>query len=986
MVATKLNKEQQQAVEHQNGPLLIVAGAGTGKTTVITQRIEWLINNNLASPEEILALTFTEKAAGELVERVDKALPYGYCDLWISTFHSFAERILKEHGLDMGLTTDFKLLDTTQSWLLIRKNLAKFPLDYYRPLGNANKFISALLQHFSKCKDELVTPDNYLDLAESYRLDNDLEHDEDASTEYKRLQEIAESYKIYQQLLLDNNYLDFGDLINYVYELFKKRPAILKKYQQQFKYILIDEFQDTNYAQYQLIKLLAAPQNNITAVGDDDQAIYKFRGASISNILQFRKDYDNAQEIFLNTNYRSCQNLLDASYNFIQQNNPNRLEVQEMAKGRTKKLLASNKGKGIFEHLHFPDVTNEVVGVVNKIIELHDGDSKTKKSTTTKKNTVSWSDFAILVRANDQAKPFIEGLERAGVPYQFVASRGLYAKSLVLDLIAFLRLLDNYHESDAMYRYLALPIFGLPQEEIVKITHLAYKKQWTLFETVRQYNGFIPLSVEARTALQQAVALLEKFIARAKGEKTSHLLFDFLNDSGYLKYIDSLEEGKKRREFSYLNQFYKKVKAFEEINDDQSVRNFLAELGLELESGEQGTLESTLEDEGPEAVKIMTVHGAKGLEFTYVFVVNLVDQRFPTRERSEPIQMPEKLIKEIVPEGDIHLQEERRLFYVALTRAKIGLFLTTADNYGGSRQKKPSIFLTSLNLKPVTAKDKALEKAGYYLEALDQKTASLPTTLPADLLPAKFSFTQIKDFQTCPRLYYYRYILKIPLKGNHYFSFGSSIHLSLQKFYEEAKKRGMSMQANLFTATTVQKPIRELVSKEELLKIYEANFIDDWYPSREEKEKYFKKGKELLRDFYQSDFLESSTPSYLEKGFGVNIGGYNLTGKIDRIDQVAGGYKIIDYKTGKPKAKLEAEDKEQLLIYQMAATAILNQKVVDLAYYYLDNDTQVNFLGTEKEQAALIAKISKTIAELKGFDFYKFIAEHGHCDYCRQII
>jgi len=987
MVLTKLNQEQQAAVEHQNGPLLIVAGAGTGKTTVITQRIEWLIKNDLASPEEILALTFTEKAAGELVERVDKVLPYGYYDLWISTFHSFAERILKEHGLDMGLVTDFKLLDTTQSWLLIRKNLAKFPLDYYRPLGNPNKFISALLQHFSKCKDELVTPNDYLDLAESYRLDNDLEHDAEASTEYKRLQEIAESYKIYQQLLLDNNYLDFGDLINYVYELFKKRPAILKKYQQQFKYILIDEFQETNYAQYQLIKLLASPQNNITAVGDDDQAIYKFRGASISNILQFRKDYENVQEIFLNTNYRSRQNLLDASYDFIQQNNPNRLEVQEIAKGRTKKLLANNKGKGIFEHLHFPDVTNEVVGVINKIIELHDGDSKTKKSTTTKKSTdLSWSDFAILVRANDQAKPFIEGLEKANIPYQFVASRGLYGKPLVLDLIAFLRLLDNYHESDAMYRYLALPIFGLPQEEIVKITHLAYKKQWTLFETVRQYNGFIPLSSDARTALQQAVALLEKFIARARAEKTSHLLFDFLNDSGYLKQIDSLEEGKKRREFSYLNQFYKKVKAFEEINDDQSVRNFLAELGLELESGEQGTLESTLEDEGPEAVKIMTVHGAKGLEFSYVFVVNLVDQRFPTKERSEPIQLPDKLIKEIVPEGDIHLQEERRLFYVALTRAKLGLFLTTADNYGGSRQKKPSIFLTSLNLKPVTAKNKTLGKAGYYLEALDQKTTLLPTTLPEDLLPAKFSFTQIKDFQTCPRLYYYRYILKIPLKGNHYFSFGSSIHLSLQKFYEEAKKRGMSAQANLFTGVSVKKNIRELVSKEELLKIYEANFIDDWYPSREEKEKYFKRGKEILRDFYQSDYLDESVPSYLEKGFNVNIGGYNLTGKIDRIDQVAGGYKIIDYKTGKPKEKLEAEDKEQLLIYQMAAIAILNQKVVNLAYYYLENDTQLSFLGAEKEQAALIAKISKTIAELKGFDFYKFIAEHGHCDYCRQII
>ena len=333
----KLNLEQKKAVEHREGPLLIVAGAGTGKTTVITERINWLIIRQKINPDEILALTFTEKAATEMEERVDKALPYGYVDLWISTFHAFAERILKEHGLEVGLTTEFKLLDQTAAWLLVRNNLDKFELDYYRPLGNPNKFIHALLKHFSKAKDEMVKPQDYLEYAESYRLDNDIRKDEIVALEVRRLEEIANAYHVYQQLLLGNNFLDFGDLINYVYELFLKRPQILKKYQEQFKYVLIDEFQDTNFAQYQLIKLLAKPRNNLTVVGDDDQSIYKFRGASIANILEFKKDYPKCLEIYLTANYRTKQNILDAAYKFIQLNNPNRLEVQLKARKQRSK-------------------------------------------------------------------------------------------------------------------------------------------------------------------------------------------------------------------------------------------------------------------------------------------------------------------------------------------------------------------------------------------------------------------------------------------------------------------------------------------------------------------------------------------------------------------------------------------------------------------------------------------------------------------------
>ena len=298
---SKLNSAQKQAVSHQEGPAILIAGAGTGKTTVITQRIAYLIEQNLAKPDEILAVTFTEKAAGEMAERVDKLLPLGYADLWIHTFHGFCERILKDYAIDIGLPNDFKLLDTTSAWLLIRENLEKFDLDYYSPLGSPNRFIHALISHFSRLKDEVVYPEDYLEYAKNLHLDTDTAGDrEEQESEIKRVQELANAYHVYQQLLLENNALDFGDLINYTLKLFQKRPKILKKFREQFKYILVDEFQDTNWAQYELIKILAAPKNNIMVVGDDDQAIYKFRGAAISNILNFKKEYGQPSRLIFN--------------------------------------------------------------------------------------------------------------------------------------------------------------------------------------------------------------------------------------------------------------------------------------------------------------------------------------------------------------------------------------------------------------------------------------------------------------------------------------------------------------------------------------------------------------------------------------------------------------------------------------------------------------------------------------------------------------
>ena len=674
---TKLNAEQKEAVLHENGPLLIVAGAGTGKTTVITQRIVNLIEKEKAKPEEILAVTFTEKAAFEMEERIDKLLEFGYLDLWVSTFHSFCERVLRENALDIGLGPDFKILDNTASWLLARQNLDKFDLNYYKSLGNPTKFIQALISHFSHCKDQEVYPENYLEYADTLKTTDNGKEDQ----ETERIMEVANTYHVYQRILLENSALDFGDLINYCLKLFKKRPLILKKYRGKFKYILVDEFQDTNWSQYELIKLLAEPKNNLTVCADDDQAIYRWRGASFSNIIKFQEDYPKAKQVSLINNYRSSQNILDQSYNFIKQNDPDRLEFRIKI---NKKLITNTKEKGIIEHIHAKNIDQEVGQTLKKILEILKND---KEST--------YNDFAILVRANDSAIPFVKALERANLPYQFLASRGLYSKPIILDMISYFKLLDNYHEGTAVYRILNLPFLNITESDIATITQFCRRKTISLFDALKELTLIPGISKNTHEKVAFILSLIEKHSELAREKGVSEVLVSFLEDSGYLKHLINKNEEDK---IDLLNQFYKKVKTFEEATVEPTLKMFMQELDLELESGEEGKLEFDPE-KGPDMIKVMTIHGAKGLEFKYVFLANMVDRRFPTDQRKDPIELPDALIKDIKPAGDVHLQEERRLCYVAMTRAKYGLFFTSGDDYGGQRKKKISRFLAEMGYK-----------------------------------------------------------------------------------------------------------------------------------------------------------------------------------------------------------------------------------------------------------------------------------------------
>ncbi len=926
MDLNKLNKEQREAVEHGDGPLLIVAGAGTGKTRAITHRVAWLVEQKLAKSEEILALTFTDKAAGEMEDRVDDLLDLGYADLWVLTFHSFCERILRERGLDIGIPGNFKLVDQTAAWLLVRQNIEKFRLKYYKPLGNPTKFIHALLAHFSRCKDQEIFPADYLEYSKG-----DIEEKEKAA-------EIARAYKIYQSLLLENNLLDFGDLLNYCVTLFKKRPAVLKAYQKKFKYILVDEFQDTNWIQYELVKLLAKPKNNLTVCADDDQSIYRWRGASFGNIVQFLEDFPQAKQVVLTKNYRSCQNILDLAHKFIHANDPHRLESISKI---DKSLRAKDDCRGIIRYLHFKRDDQEVQGVVNEIIKM----MKEEKG-------VAFGDFAILLRANDSANAFVCACERSGVPCQFMALKGLYSKPVVMDLISYLKLLDNPYESTAAWRVMNMPFLMVPGGDIVKISQHSSKKSQSLHESMRELSLIPGLSQHAVAGVAKLLELMEKHSALARVKHVSEVVLAFLEESGYLEHLVRQD---RRSEIEFIGQFYIKVKDFEQANIDPSLRNFIRELDMELESGEEGKLNFD-PFAAPDAVQIMTAHSAKGLEFKYVFLPNLVDRKFPTVEHGDQIEIPAPLSKEVFPEGSVHLEEERRLFYVAMTRAKQGLFFTSASDYGGARPKKLSRFLDELGFD------------GHKLEE-EVRTVKINNHAPNNgrlVMPSHFSFTQLATFEKCPLQYKFAHILKIPTRGKPFFSYGKTMHNSLYEFLMDygGKKASFARLADL----------------------YKKNWIDEWYSDKQERNIYYRQGLESLKTFWKEfnarrpKVLRVNNAPALEMDFNLKIDGNAVVGKIDRIDETKEGIEIIDYKTGTAKNRLRPEDKMQLMLYRIAAQEVFGLDAGRLTYLYLDKFRPLSFSPTTGEIEGEKEKISGIIDNILHSNFNP--TPGWRCDWC----
>lgn len=957
---SKLNGEQREAVIHRDGPLMIVAGAGTGKTTVVTHRIAWLIDQGYAKPEEILALTFTDKAAGEMEERVDRLLPYGYVDLQISTFHSFAEKLLRQYGAELGLSRDFRLMTELDAWLLARQHFNRFELNYYRPLGNPTKYIRSLLTHFSRAKDVGIDPDDYQKFVEGKKADLDSAQTDDAATsEIARLEELARAYATYQAILLEHDAFDFGDLMLYTLKLLRTRPRIRDEIRKRFKFVLVDEFQDTNDAQYEIVKLIAEPRRNLTVVGDDDQSIYKFRGASLANILRFGQDFPDAKQVVLIKNYRSAQEILDRAHAFIQHNNPHRLEVAAEHQ-LCKKLEAANASTAQVEHIHALTATEEVARVVERI--------KTLKSAGT-----DWSDFAILVRSNAAGMDFAVALERHKIPYQFLALSGLYTKAPILDLLAYLRIIDNPFDSPSFFRVLHSAICRVSERSILELNRFAERKGKSLFEACEQVGSIFQVVIDDQQIIRRLLEQLAESQRSARTRPVGEMFVLVAKASGYLEHLNHLSEQKKLDSFSYLQQFYQRLKNFERRHDHPVLHNFLAEFAHERDAGEEGSLSVDLES-GPDMVRIMTVHAAKGLEFTHVFVVNLVAQRFPTNQKNDAIPLPEGLGSSPLDDRDAHVEEERRLFYVAMTRAKQGLYFTSAEDYGGSRSRKLSRFLTELGYGTPDAARATVEL--FDEDQGSPATDEIPSYFP---IPKQFSFTQLAAFKTCPLQYKFAHVLKVPVIGKWTFSFGKTMHNTLLRFFTLWLERAGSRQASLFgPASTATEDIP--VSLDELVEAFHACWQDDWFINDRQREEYRAQGFASLKNFYSQIPLSRPDPLSVEQGFTMKFDDVILKGRIDRLDRFDDGVEIIDYKTGSPKAELSKEDKEQLLLYQLAARDVLGLVPKKLTYHYLTDNSRLSFLGTDDQLLDLQESIVERAHAIRSS---KFDPTPGfHCQFC----
>ncbi len=965
-----LNEEQKQAVEYDKGPLLIVAGAGTGKTTVIVEKIKHLINKGV-KPENILALTFTEKAAFEMEERVDKSLPYGYFQMWISTFHSFADKILREEANHIGLNSGYKLMTQAETIIFLKKNLFFFNLKYFRPLGNPNKFIGAFLQHFSRLKDEDVSPDEYL----KYVKTTEDKQNEEQKGEIEKNLELANAYKMYELLKIKEGFFDFSDLIYYLLKLLRTRKNILAKYHAQFTHILVDEFQDTNIAQYNLIKLLCPPgtKPNLTVVGDDSQAIYKFRGASVSNILTFMKDYPLARQITLNKNYRSTQEILDASHQLIKNNDPDTLEAKL---GISKKLIAQNNKST--DSLHF-FLTNkgeeETEKVAKEIIRLK------------QKNNYKFSDFALLVRANNHADSFISAFSYHGIPYRFLGPGMLYKLPEVKDLIAYLKVLYNVEDSPSFYRVLSMDIFDIDTRDLSLINAFAKKTRLQLFQSVEIivslnssspnpeyliYSRFLPLiKTDTKKRLSTLLTLIINQLSLIKKRTAGQILYDFLEKTGYLKKLVVYKTENEEKTAINVSKFFSRLKTYESEHEDASINAVVDYIDMSMELGES-PIAATTDIAEYDAVNILTVHSAKGLEFGIVFLVNLTIDRFPTREKKEILPIPQELIKEILPSGDYHLEEERRLFYVGLTRAKDKVYLSSSMYYGeGKRERKISPFIPETLGEEIIMKHKLIKKEEKaQLSIFDFKPVEVPI-LKEKLNLNLFSYSQLGTFKTCPLQYKYQYLLKVPSTPSSAQSFGDTVHQTLQRFYTQWLKDNS-------------------LGVKQAIEIFKSVWIPLGYASTLHEQIRKNEGEQMLRDYFTKFHPPVNPILGLEKFFKIKIN-HNLyiSGKIDRVDgNKSGTVEIIDYKTGKKPSDRELKKSLQLSIYALAATdpGLYRKKLEDvvLTFYYFQDMEKISAERSTEDIDKVKDEIVKTAENINSGIFPPNPGKI--CDFCSYRI
>lgn len=625
-----LNEKQYEAVITTEGPSLVIAGAGSGKTKVLTHKIAYLIGEKQVKPWNILAITFTNKAANEMKERVEKLIGDAVKDMWIGTFHSICVRILRRYIDRIGFDSSFIIFDTSDQRTLVKQCIKEMDLD--------EKMFTdrSVLSEISNAKNEMLEPDQYMIRA---------------AGEYRK-EKIANVYQVYQKKLKENNAIDFDDIINFTIKILTENPDCLEYYSEKFKYVLVDEYQDTNKAQFTLVTLLAARYGNITVVGDNDQGIYSFRGADISNILNFEKDFVGTKIIKLEQNYRCTQNILDAA-NSVIKNNETKYEKKLWTKNGTGSKPMVYAGDNEYDEASF---------IVTQINRLR------------REEYYQYSDFAVLYRMNTQSRSIEDIFRREDIPYKIVGGLKFYERKEIKDTIAYLRLIQNTADNLSLRRVINEPKRGIGKTSLDKIEQLSEQNQIPMYEIIKRADEFGMNRVFLNA--KEFIDVIEELKTKKEEMLISEMIKEVLNKSGYTKALENENTIEAENRIANIEEFLTVAIEFEEEDAEATLSNFLEGI----------TLSSDIDhlEESEETVTLMTLHSAKGLEFPVVFLVGMEEGIFPGyKSIGEPKE----------------LEEERRLCYVGITRAKQNLYLTCAKQrtmFGSTTCNSVSRFLKEI--------------------------------------------------------------------------------------------------------------------------------------------------------------------------------------------------------------------------------------------------------------------------------------------------
>ncbi len=627
----KLNPQQREAALHTEGPLLILAGAGSGKTSTMTHRIAYLIKEKGVRPYQILAVTFTNKAAGEMRDRVEALIGEGL-NMWILTFHSACLRVLRKHAGVLGYDSDFVVYDPTDQKAALKAILKE--LDISDKRYTPAYFLSII----SDCKEKALSPDGFLK-----------ENGNDPKSSM-----IYQVYAAYEELLKKNNAMDFDDLLLNAVKVFEKDEFALREYQERFKYIMVDEYQDTNHIQYRFVKMLAEEHNNICVVGDDDQCIYQWRGADIRNILEFEKDFKDAKVIKLEQNYRSTANILAAAHSVIEKNRSR----------KNKKLWTSQDAGNKIAYYRADDERDEARYIAQEIDRMKSSDRM-------------YSDFAILYRANAQSRTFEEALSRRDIPYRVLGGLRYYDRKEIKDMISYMRLVQNPADDLALIRIINEPKRGIGARTIEKLQALAKVRGESLLQTLNDEDVVDSLSAKARAGIRQMVSVINEYAAEKDNLRISDIYDGLLVNTGYMKMLEDQNTIEAEGRIENLMEFKSVIYDYEKDDVQMSLAEFMERIALMAEVDNH--------DENENAVVLMTMHSAKGLEFPFVFLPGMEDGLFPGWRAFE---------------REDGLEEERRLCYVGMTRAKERLWLTSAAMrtlYGKTDYTRESQFLREVD-------------------------------------------------------------------------------------------------------------------------------------------------------------------------------------------------------------------------------------------------------------------------------------------------